>query len=66
LGGIFRYNFVKNKSQMNIIFFMIAISLIMATGFLIAFLWANNDGQNDDLHTPGMRILLDEKLKPNK
>ena len=50
---------------MNIIFFMIGISLIMATGFLIAFLWANNTGQNDDLYTPSMRILFEDKTKQN-
>ncbi len=51
---------------MNIIFFMIGISLIIATSFLIAFLWAMNTGQNDDLHTPGMRILMEEKSKQKK
>ncbi len=48
---------------MNIIFFMIGISLMMALGFLGAFLWAMRSGQNDDLFTPSMRILLDDKKK---
>jgi cbb3-type cytochrome oxidase maturation protein len=46
---------------MNIIFFMIGVSLLMALGFLFAFLWAMKNGQNDDLHTPAMRILFEEK-----
>lgn len=51
---------------MNIIFFMIGVSLIMALGFLFAFLWAMKNGQNDDLHTPAMRILFeDNQLKQN-
>lgn len=48
---------------MNIIFFMIGVSIFIASGFLIAFLWAMKTGQNDDLVTPGMRILLDEKYQ---
>lgn len=40
---------------------MIGISLFMAAGFLIAFMWAMNSGQNDDLYTPSMRILFEEK-----
>lgn len=63
MAKIFRRNFVKNKSQMNIIFFMIGISLFMGLGFLTAFLWAMNSGQNDDLYTPSMRILFEEKSK---
>jgi cbb3-type cytochrome oxidase maturation protein len=51
---------------MDIIFFMIGVSLMMALGFLIAFLWAMKNGQNDDMNTPAMRILLDEKTKSIK
>ena len=47
---------------MNIIFFMIGVSFLVASGFLIAFLWAMKNGQNDDLHTPAMRILFEENL----
>ncbi len=46
---------------MQIIFVMIGISLLMALTFLAAFFWSMKDGQNDDLHTPAMRILLDDK-----
>lgn len=45
---------------MSIIFFMIGISLLLALGFLGAFLWSMQSGQQDDLYTPGMRILLDD------
>lgn len=45
---------------MYIIFFMIGVSLLMALGFLGAFFWAMRNGQNDDLYTPSMRILLDD------
>ena len=46
---------------MDVIFFMIGVSLLMAMGFLVAFLWSMSKGQNDDLDTPAMRILLDDK-----
>jgi cbb3-type cytochrome oxidase maturation protein len=40
---------------------MIALSLLMAVGFLLAFVWSIKDGQQDDLITPGMRILTEDK-----
>lgn len=48
---------------MDIIYFMIGVSLLIGLGFLVAFLWAMKDGQNDDLNTPAMRILFEEKVK---
>ncbi|MFN8355231.1 MAG: cbb3-type cytochrome oxidase assembly protein CcoS [Spirosomataceae bacterium] len=45
---------------MTILYFMIGTSLLMALGFLSAFLWAQKTGQNDDLYTPSIRILLDD------
>jgi cbb3-type cytochrome oxidase maturation protein len=46
--------------DMHIIFFMIGISLLLALGFLGAFLWSMQTGQQDDLFTPSMRMLLDD------
>jgi cbb3-type cytochrome oxidase maturation protein len=52
---------------MEIMYVMIGLSLLMAVGFLIAFVWSIRSGQQDDLITPGMRILLEEKeYKNNK
>lgn len=45
---------------MEVIFIMIAISLLLALGFLAAFVWSMKTGQNDDLYTPSVRILFDE------
>jgi cbb3-type cytochrome oxidase maturation protein len=45
---------------MSIIFFMIGISLLLALGFFGAFLWSMYTGQQDDLYTPSMRMLLDD------
>lgn len=44
---------------MKIIFLLIAISLLVALGFLTAFFWAVKTGQYDDEYTPSMRILFD-------
>ena len=44
---------------------MIGLSLLMAIGFLAAFIWSIRTGQQDDLVTPSMRILLEEKEQKN-
>ncbi len=46
---------------MSIIYFLIGCSILLALIFLAAFFWAHKSGQNDDLYTPSMRILLDEE-----
>jgi cbb3-type cytochrome oxidase maturation protein len=46
---------------MSIIYFLIGCSVLLALAFLIAFFWAQRTGQNDDLYTPSVRILLDEE-----
>ncbi|AQG78911.1 cbb3-type cytochrome oxidase assembly protein CcoS [Spirosoma montaniterrae] len=47
---------------MSVIFFMIGISLLMALGFLGAFIWSMRTGQQDDLYTPSLRMLLDDTV----
>lgn len=48
---------------MSAIFVLIGVSLVVAVGFLITFLWAVKTGQYDDDFTPSMRILFDDKPK---
>jgi cbb3-type cytochrome oxidase maturation protein len=50
---------------MNIIFLLIIISVIVALGFLAAFIWAVRSGQYDDDYTPAIRILFDDEPKHN-
>ena len=50
---------------MEIMYVMIGLSLLMAIGFLFAFVWSIRSGQQDDLITPGMRILMEEKESIN-
>ncbi len=51
---------------MNIILFMIPLALIFAGSFVAAFLWASSKGQFDDLETPALRILIDDKNNNTK
>lgn len=45
---------------MKVIFVLIAASLLVAAGFLVAFLWAVRSGQYDDDYTPSVRMLFDD------
>ena len=44
---------------MSVMFVLIGFSLLVAIGFLIAFLWSVGKGQYDDDYTPSVRILFD-------
>lgn len=46
---------------MSIIYFLIGCSILLALIFLGAFFYAQKHGQHDDLYTPSVRILLDDK-----
>jgi cbb3-type cytochrome oxidase maturation protein len=46
---------------MSILFFLIPLSILIAAGFLAAFIWAVRSGQYEDTATPSMRLLLDER-----
>ncbi len=47
---------------MSVIFLLILFSLLLAVGFLVAFIWSVKDGQFDDDYTPSVRILFDSEL----
>lgn len=46
---------------MSAIVFLIIIGIVVAGGFVIAFIWAVRSGQYDDDFTPSVRILFDPK-----
>lgn len=48
---------------MSVIFILIIASLIVALGFLFAFLWSVRNGQYEDDYTPSVRILFDDEEK---
>ena len=45
---------------MNVLVLMIPMALLLGIGFVVAFLWATNKGQFDDLDTPSHRILNED------
>lgn len=47
---------------MNMIFFLIGCSILLALIFLAAFFWASRTGQHDDTYTPSVRILFEEEV----
>lgn len=46
---------------MEIIYFLLPLCIVLASGFVFGFLWMTKDGQYDDLETPANRMLLDDK-----
>lgn len=46
---------------MSVIVILIIFSVLVASGFLAAFIWAVRSGQFDDTTSPAVRILNDEK-----
>ncbi len=48
---------------MQIVIVLIGASLLVALGFLAAYLWAVKSGQYDDKYTPSVRILFEENKK---
>ncbi|MBK7228303.1 MAG: cbb3-type cytochrome oxidase assembly protein CcoS [Ignavibacteriales bacterium] len=49
---------------MSVIVVLIGFSLLVAIGFLVAFLWSVKSGQYSDTYTPSVRMLFeDEKSK---
>jgi cbb3-type cytochrome oxidase maturation protein len=48
---------------MGAIFIMIGASLLVAIGFLIAFIWSVKNGQYEDDYTPSVRMLFDNTTK---
>jgi cbb3-type cytochrome oxidase maturation protein len=44
---------------MSVIFFLVSIGILVAGGFLAAFIWSVKSGQYDDDYTPSVRMLFD-------
>lgn len=51
---------------MTVIYILIAISGLIAVGFLAAFIWGLKSGQWDDTHTPSIRMLFDDEKNGDK
>ena len=51
---------------MEVLILLIGASILIAGGFLAAFIWSVRNGQYDDDYTPSIRILFDRPPKENK
>ena len=47
---------------MSVIYLLIGISIFVALGFFVSFLFAVKTGQYDDDYTPSVRMLFDDEL----
>ena len=46
---------------MSVFILLIGFSILIAGGFLLAFIWSVRKGQYDDDYTPSVRMLFDDK-----
>jgi len=46
---------------MGVLIILILASLVVAIGFLIAFIWSVRSGQYEDDYTPSVRILFEDE-----
>ena len=51
---------------MNVIILLLIAGVIIASIFIIAFIWAIQSGQFDDMTSPASRILFEDKIKKSK
>lgn len=51
---------------MFVIVILLVASICVAASFLIGYLWASRSGQYDDMHTPAIRMLFDDRRAPGK
>ncbi len=45
---------------MSVIIVLVIIGVVVAGGFLVAFVWAVKSGQYDDTYSPSVRMLFDD------
>jgi cbb3-type cytochrome oxidase maturation protein len=48
---------------MSAIYIMVGATLLLAIGFLIAFIWSVKSNQYEDDYTPSVRMLFDNTTK---
>jgi len=51
---------------MSVIYVLLAISVIIAVSFFVAFIIAVKKGQYDDSYTPSVRMLFEDELIKEK
>ncbi|WP_299669987.1 cbb3-type cytochrome oxidase assembly protein CcoS [uncultured Polaribacter sp.] len=51
---------------MSVIYLLLALSILVAIVFFIAFMYSVKKGQYDDAYTPSIRMLFDDELVKEK
>jgi cbb3-type cytochrome oxidase maturation protein len=51
---------------MSVLILLIGFSILIAGGFLAAFIWSVKKGQFDDDYTPSVRMLFDDEPVTDK
>jgi cbb3-type cytochrome oxidase maturation protein len=51
---------------MDIVWILVPAALVMGFVFLVFFIWAAKSGQFEDLETPAVRILFEDKTSEEK
>jgi len=51
---------------MSVIVLLVIASVLVAGGFLLAFIWSVKQGQYEDDFTPGVRMLFDDESAQKK
>lgn len=46
---------------MGVMTLLVICSILVSSGFLLAFLWATRRGQYDDMSTPSIRMLFEDR-----
>ncbi len=47
---------------MEVIYILLSISVLIAIGFLMAFVWSVKKGQYEDVVSPSIRVLYENKI----
>lgn len=56
----------EKNHQMNVIYLMIGVSIVIALLFLIIFIKSVKSGQYEDMYTPSVRMLFEDELVKEK
>jgi cbb3-type cytochrome oxidase maturation protein len=51
---------------MEVIYILLSVSILIAIGFLVAFVWSVKNGQYEDVVSPSIRILFEDENNKNK
>ena len=46
---------------MSVIYIVLPVAILIVAGAVVAFVWSARSGQMDDLETPAVRMLNDDK-----